>query len=471
MENYLKKVVIKDLFDEGNNYEIDLIEGCNCIFGDNGTGKTSIINLIVSTITVDIDKLAKIPFKSISIYLAKSGQVRARRFLTVEKFITTDSLNASERQLKYVLHNDAITLTVNSSRLIDNFDEQRRGQVESITSNIKSLINKEISLTHVPLLRVQDSEIFGGVEQDDYLHMALKRRQFSQKQILEIMDPSLRVISSIQSQFIEEVNERRKKITVSLENLKSKIIEKVMIDNKIVNETSKAFQHISKAISSTAPEIDAGVYFKKLKEANIDVPESKVHEHFNVWKDLSNKCKEEWSAFLKLEKSGCEKKELEKSKSKFDASYFSLFSITHFYDRFLNIVSDVEKMQGEKSQILKIFTDYEHEINTYLSPNKKFHITEDGRFRVFSGTRQINLADLSSGEKHIITILGRAALSTNIGSIFVADEPELSLHLDWQRKILPSIQKLSPLSQVIVATHSPAISAKGGAEIDLSECK
>lgn len=471
MENYLKKVIIKDLFDEGNNYEIDLIEGCNCIFGDNGTGKTSIINLIVSSITLDLDKLSKIPFKSISIYLAKSGQVRARRFFTVEKSLRTNEIGLPERQVNYKLHLSEEDYVISLPRMSDSFEEQRRSQTEQIASKIKRIIDREISLTHVPLLRVQDSEIFGGNEQDDYLHMALKRRQFSQKQISEIMDPSLRVISAIQSQFIEEVNERRKKITVSLESLKSKIIEKVMIDNKIVNETSKAFQHISKAISSTPVNIDAGVYFKKLKEANIDVPESKVIEHFKVWKDLSNKCKEEWSEFKKLETEKGDENELKNLKKKFDASYFSLFSITHFYDRFLNIVSDVEKMQNEKSEILKIFTDYEHEVNTYLGPNKKFHITEDGRFRVFSGVRPINLADLSSGEKHIITILGRAALSINIGSIFVADEPELSLHLDWQRKILPSIQKLSPLSQVIVATHSPAISAKGGSEIDLAECR
>lgn len=471
MENYLKKVVIKDLFDEGNNYEIDFIQGCNCIFGDNGTGKTSIINLIVSSIGVEIEKLERIPFKTITVFLAKSGQVRAKRFFTVEKTITKDELGIINHYLEYRFHYDESRIVLNLERSNDNYEELRRSQSEQVASSARKIVSKELSLTHVPLLRVHDSEILLNGEQDDYLHMALRRRQLSKKQISEIMDPSLRVISSIQSQFIEEVNERRKKITISLENLKSKIIEKVMIDNKIVNETSKAFQHISKAISNSVTEIDAGVYFKKLKEANIDVPESKVHEHFKVWKDLSGKCKEEWSRLNKLESDGADQDEIDKVRKKFDASYFSLFSITHFYDRFLNIVSDVEKMQSEKSDILKIFTDYEHEINTYLSPNKEFSITEDGRFKVHSGERNINLSDLSSGEKHIITILGRAALSKNVGSIFVADEPELSLHLDWQRKILPSIQKLSPLSQVIVATHSPSISAKGGAEIDLSECR
>jgi len=471
MENYLKKVVIKGLFEENNNYDIDLVQGCNCIFGDNGTGKTSIINLIVSSISVELDKLIKIPFSTITIYLAKSGQVRARKYLTVTKILEKSVIGFWEKHFDYHFHAEDEHLLIKNTRNNDNFDDTTRHQIDPQIALIRGRIEDDISLTHVPLLRVHDSEIFGSGDQDEYLHMALRRRQLSSKQISEIMDPSLRVISSIQSQFIDEVNERRKRITTSLENLKSKIIEKVMIDNKIVKETSKAFQHISKAISTNITEIDAGVYFKKLKEANIDVPEEKVYEHFKVWNDLSARCKEIWNEYSALERSGADREKIDKTKKEFDASYFSLFSITHFYDRFLNIVSDVEKMQNEKSEILKIFTDYEHEINSYLGEKKHFKITEDGRFTITSGGRRIHLSDLSSGEKHIITILGRAALSKNVGSIFVADEPELSLHLDWQRMILPSIQKLSPLSQVIVATHSPAISAKGGAEIDLSECK
>ncbi|RWS54421.1 ATP-binding protein [Enterobacter cloacae] len=100
-----------------------------------------------------------------------------------------------------------------------------------------------------------------------------------------------------------------------------------------------------------------------------------------------------------------------------------------------------------------------------------FKLSEDGDFKIFSKKRKIELTDLSSGEKHIITILGRATLSNMNGAVFVADEPELSLHLDWQRKILNSIKKLSPLSQIIVATHSPAIFTKGINKINLEDCK
>lgn len=91
MENYLRKVVIEGLFEKNNNYSIDFIEGANCIYGDNGTGKTSIINLIVSSLSCDLNKLKTVPFESLSLYTAKTGQVRAKKFIIVRKKKTLKS--------------------------------------------------------------------------------------------------------------------------------------------------------------------------------------------------------------------------------------------------------------------------------------------------------------------------------------------------------------------------------------------
>lgn len=105
-------------------------------------------------------------------------------------------------------------------------------------------------------------------------------------------------------------------------------------------------------------------------------------------------------------------------------------------------------------------------MNKFLN-NKYFCINKNGSFEVRSGSRIIDLKNLSSGEKHIIALLGRAALSRSNGAVFIADEPELSLHLTWQRMMLPSILELSPKSQIIVATHSPSIISRKSNKIDL----
>ena len=48
-------------------------------------------------------------------------------------------------------------------------------------------------------------------------------------------------------------------------------------------------------------------------------------------------------------------------------------------------------------------------------------------------------------------------LQKNQQTLFIADEPELSLHIEWQRKVISSIIALNPNSQIIIATHSPEI--------------
>ncbi|WP_072208611.1 AAA family ATPase [Pantoea dispersa] len=476
MENYLRKVLIEGLFERKNNYSIDFIEGANCLYGDNGTGKTSIINLIVSCLNCDLGKLKTLPFESIVLYTAKTGQVRAKKFLHVQKnYPTVKDNKFVNGSIKLEILNDPDYIEVpyyGNSPLPGPWDEIENN-ISAKIDNLKEKISAELTLTHVPLLRVHDSEIFSESGHDEYLQMALRKKRVNQKQISEIIDPSFRVISSIQSQFTEEVNLRRKQITFSLENLKSRIIEKVMIDQKLVTQSKRALQSVSKVMNSPDNNMDGVSYFKKLKDANIDVPEEKVKEHFQLWSELGSKCRTEWNELAKYSSTVSEKdrEAQRKAHEKFNATYMTLFSITNIYDRFLSIVEDVENMQNQKDQIWKIFTDYENEVNSYFNGSKSFSLTEDGEFKITSNKRRIKLPDLSSGEKHIITILGRATLSNKNGAVFVADEPELSLHLDWQRKILTSIKKLSPLSQIIVATHSPAIFTKGTNQINLEDCK
>jgi len=45
---------------------------------------------------------------------------------------------------------------------------------------------------------------------------------------------------------------------------------------------------------------------------------------------------------------------------------------------------------------------------------------------------------------------------TKDAAIFI-DEPELSLHVDWQRQLLPTLMKQGTKNQFFIATHSPFI--------------
>ncbi|CAN7603814.1 AAA family ATPase [Variovorax paradoxus] len=72
-----------------------------------------------------------------------------------------------------------------------------------------------------------------------------------------------------------------------------------------------------------------------------------------------------------------------------------------------------------------------------------------------------SIKELSSGERQILIILTYLAFVSGKDSVFVIDEPELSLHLVWQRLLIDAIKELRPPGcQVILATHAPEIAGR-----------
>jgi len=71
---------------------------------------------------------------------------------------------------------------------------------------------------------------------------------------------------------------------------------------------------------------------------------------------------------------------------------------------------------------------------------------------------------LSSGEKQILIILLSALLQDRKKYVLIMDEPEISLHIDWQRTLIENIKKINPSCQIIISTHSPTLYYQGWTE-------
>jgi predicted ATPase len=70
----------------------------------------------------------------------------------------------------------------------------------------------------------------------------------------------------------------------------------------------------------------------------------------------------------------------------------------------------------------------------------------------------IDSDSLSAGEKQMLSFICYNAFYRN--SVIFIDEPELSLHVDWQRQLFSILQRQQTSNQFIVATHSPFIYSK-----------
>ena len=68
---------------------------------------------------------------------------------------------------------------------------------------------------------------------------------------------------------------------------------------------------------------------------------------------------------------------------------------------------------------------------------------------------------LSSGEKQMLAILLTVLIEDNQHYVLFMDEPEVSLHIDWQKNLIDMILDLNPNVQIILTTHSPAVIMNG----------
>ena len=68
---------------------------------------------------------------------------------------------------------------------------------------------------------------------------------------------------------------------------------------------------------------------------------------------------------------------------------------------------------------------------------------------------------MSSGEKQMLAILLTVLVQDNQPYVFFMDEPEVSLHVDWQQQLIDLVLELNPNVQIILTTHSPAVIMNG----------
>ncbi|MEL5590904.1 AAA family ATPase [Serratia ureilytica] len=119
-----------------------------------------------------------------------------------------------------------------------------------------------------------------------------------------------------------------------------------------------------------------------------------------------------------------------------------------------------DKNSEHTSKLIEIASDLLSESNKILVLRK---LRDTFVFDTIDKIRNesIKIESLSSGERQLLYILSRVANTKNKPAFLLMDEPEISLHLNWQEKLIPSIKKLNQNCQIIIVTHSPAIVMDG----------
>lgn len=95
---------------------------------------------------------------------------------------------------------------------------------------------------------------------------------------------------------------------------------------------------------------------------------------------------------------------------------------------------------------------------------KHLEIDRERGFRLVSDDdgQELELASLSSGEQHELVLVYDLLFNVPLGALVLIDEPEISLHVSWQKGFIADLRKIASLVRfrTIVATHSPQIAGK-----------
>lgn len=136
--------------------------------------------------------------------------------------------------------------------------------------------------------------------------------------------------------------------------------------------------------------------------------------------------------------------------------------------RFLSQLLKVYALRREDEEAIERFTNI---VNRYIYPegdNPSLPIKSEKRLtfdkvklelevKNLITDKEIKFSNLSSGEKQLVSIFARLMLDPRRNYLILVDEPELSLSLDWQQRLLPDICSAPNFRQLVAITHSPFI--------------
>ena len=127
--------------------------------------------------------------------------------------------------------------------------------------------------------------------------------------------------------------------------------------------------------------------------------------------------------------------------------------------RMLTSGTPEEQMQaGELSKPKTLFLDM---IDELFCETGKTIVRDSNEIYFMQYGEKLTPYMLSSGEKQMLVILLTALVQDGRPGALFMDEPEISLHIEWQQRLVTLIRALNPNVQIILCTHSPAIIMDG----------
>ncbi len=126
------------------------------------------------------------------------------------------------------------------------------------------------------------------------------------------------------------------------------------------------------------------------------------------------------------------------------------------------IIEQLQQGNMEAAQLLSQKKQrFQDLVDDLFEETGKHIIRTENEIRFTQIGEQLMPYQLSSGEKQMLIILLTVLVEDDQPYVLFMDEPEVSLHIEWQKRLIDLILELNPNVQIILTTHSPAVIMNG----------
>ena len=424
----LSNLKVKGLY--GNyDYNVNFNSDVTLLYGTNGCGKTTILNIISSIITGNLYRLFSYGFNEIGLSYFLLSDRRKKGYILLNK-ISNDVIKIKFRNSEYNI--EKIQVSEDKRRRIDSSDE-----IYFEVYPVLNEIRKEFNFVFLALNRVAAIS-----NADDFYYMN-RRRLFMEDRIIEPeqIDPEIRYIENLIYRRYMNVTT----VTNTINNDFRNSILKSALDVNVQTDLEKFLNDFNlNALKKSDISKIKDSYMRILNDLKIISAEEKQQYAFFF---------EEYSKLLKGVGNKIELKEM-----------FALFIAYNEMKKIQGIVDIADETEKQKAKVLRPIELFLDTVNEFISSSdfkKKIEINMNGRvyFKTEDNENNLSIQFLSSGERQLIIFFANLIFGVDdtTSGIFVVDEPELSLHLSWQRVFVKKALEVNNNVQFIFATHAPEI--------------
>lgn len=369
---------------------MSFLEDLNFIIGENGAGKTTVVTLLSSVISVNIENLFSIDYRNVVVAISGGISIRV--------------LKGDDQDGSYIM----IDVSSGENSSVHKIND---GDAESIkhrkATMIRSIIDAAVTINWLPITRKSSPTRFDPFTTPSF-----------PSTIDEKLDDIKNGLFKVFSKQVQTFNVRTK---LFQRNVLYKLLDvpdkdEILLyqnDLNIDQEKELISEIFSVMFGSIGPDSDERIarYYDTLKRALSNPINNSANDFgviFNAWRTRS-------------------------------------------------IIGDYEELKKRKNDIFKSRSEFLEVLNQIFPAEKEFFVSAKNELSVKVRNKLIPLSSLSSGEKQMLILLGQAFLQERKRIVYIADEPEISLHITWQDKIADSIRIINDKAQLIFATHSPDI--------------